>query len=132
MFGITQRVARSHGFEGEMKLLPLSFAKAIAKVEYWDKYLCDQFDPRIGFVVFDAAFNGGHPAQWLQRAVGIPEDGIIGAGTIGSIRVGNPVLIAVRFCAYHLEYYTALKNPTFIDGWGNRIATNLLLVARDD
>ena len=48
-----------------MRELPLSSARQIAKSEYWDRYQCDQFGDAIGFAVFDAAYNGGAPAQWL-------------------------------------------------------------------
>ena len=128
MWGITARVARKNGYAGEMKDLPLLIAKAIAKKEYWDLYQCDQFDPRIGFQVFDTAYNGGHPAQWLQQAAGVTADGVIGAITVGAVRATDPLKITMRFCAYRMQYYTSLTNtwPTFGKGWANRIANNLL------
>jgi lysozyme family protein len=129
MYGITERVARANGYDGDMKSLPLSTAKTIAKSEYWDKYQCDQFDARIGYQVFDAAFNGGHPALWLQKSSGATQDGVIGAGTIAAVRASDPMKIIMRFCAYHAQYYAALKKPEFINGWCNRIAANLLLGA---
>lgn len=130
MWGITERVARRHGYTGAMIDLPQELARAIAKAEYWDPYLCDQFDPRIAFQLFDAAYNGGRPARWLQQAVGVDQDGIIGAQTIGAVRAADPLLVVQRFSAYRLLYLTSLPGwASFGRGWSRRIANNLLLGA---
>jgi lysozyme family protein len=127
MWGITERVARGWGYTGDMKDLPLDTAKAIAKKLYWDPYQCDQFDPRIGFQVFDAAYNGGRPAQWLQQAAGVKADGVIGSITIAAVRAADPMKIIMRFDAYRLQYLGNLPTwPTFSHGWANRIASNLI------
>src|ERR1700731_111234 len=118
MYGITARVARANGYQGDMRSLALDQAKAIAKSQYWDNYQCDQFDSRIGFQVFDAAYNGGRPAQWLQQAAGVSSDGIIGAGTIGAVRSSDPLKIIMRFDAYRIQYLSALPAwPSFGHGW---------------
>lgn len=129
MYGITEKVARAWGYQGDMRALPLATAQAIAKKNYWDAYQCDQFDPRIGFNIFDAAYNGGHPAQWLQAAAGVTQDGIIGAVTIIAVRTLNPIAVIARFNSSRLAYYTSLTGewPTFGRGWTNRIANNLQL-----
>jgi lysozyme family protein len=127
MFGVTARVARAWGYAGDMKDLPLDTAKAIAKKNYWDMYQCDQFDPRIGFQVFDAAYNGGKPAQWLQQAAGVTADGVIGSITVAAVRAADPMKIIMRFAAYRLQYLGNLPTwPSFGHGWANRIANNLI------
>ena len=126
MWGVTERSARAWGYAGDMRDLPLATAQAIAKKEYWDVYQCDQFDPRIGFQVFDAAYNGGHPAQWLQAAAGVTVDGDIGAITIAAIRQSDPLKIVILFNASRIAYYTSLGTwESFGKGWSNRIANNL-------
>jgi len=129
MFGITQAVARAWGYQGDMRMLPLSTAQAIAKVKYWDAYQCDQFDARIGFNVFDAAYNGGHPAQWLQAAARVTQDGVIGAITVAAVRALDPMTIIARFNSSRISYYTSLTGEwaTFGRGWMNRLANNLQL-----
>jgi len=130
MFGITEQVARSNGFSGDMHNLTLDQAKSIAKKCYWDVYQCDQFDPRIGFQVFDAAYNGGHPAQWLQQSAIVFVDGVIGAQTIAAVRSIDPLKIIMRFDAIRLQYMAGLNVwPTYGKGWANRISKNLLLAA---
>lgn len=127
MWGVTERVARKWGYTGEMIALPQAVAKAIAKKQYWDPYYCDQFDPRIGFQVLDAAYNGGHPATWLQAAVGVDADGVIGPVTLAAVVEADPLKVVMRFLAYRLQYFGNLSNwPTFGHGWANRVANNLL------
>lgn len=125
-WGVTQRVARAWGYTGDMRDLPLQTAQQIAKKLYWDPYQCDQFDPRIGFQVFDTAYNGGHPAQWLQQAAGVTADGIIGAITVAAVRQADPLKIVILFNASRINYYTSLGTfAEFGKGWSNRIANNL-------
>lgn len=127
MYGVTARVARKHGYLGAMRDLPLTLAKTIAKAEYWDAYQCDQFDPRVAFHVFDAAYNGGHPGLWLQEATGATADGVIGAQTISGVRAANPDRVMRRFGALRQLYLADLPTwPAFSRGWMRRLANNQL------
>ncbi len=111
-----------------MRNLPLETAKAIAKQEYWDKYHCDRLPSPLGFHVFDAAYNGGHPALWLQQIAGVKQDGEIGDVTVASIAALNEWKVIAQFNALRIKYWTAL--PTWADfgkGWANRAANNILL-----
>lgn len=127
MWGITARVARANGYMGDMRLLPQSVAKQIAKMVYWDPYYCDQFDPRVAFQVFDAAYNGSKPATWLQTAAGVDADGRIGPVTIAAVNKSDPRQLVMRFLAYRLKYLGDLPTwPSFGHGWANRIAGNLI------
>ena len=58
-FGITEAEARRHGYEGDMKSLPLETAKAIYRPSYWDACKCDELPEAIRYAVFDAAVNSG-------------------------------------------------------------------------
>lgn len=101
-------------------------AKMLAKGRYWDKYLCDQFDARIGFQICDAAYNGGHPAQWLQKAAGVTQDGVIGAQTVAAVQRTDPMKVVMRFMAERLDYWTNCGAwPTQGRGWIHRGSNNL-------
>jgi lysozyme family protein len=129
-YGVTERVARSWGYQGDMRDLPLDTAKAIARTWYWDKYQCDQFDPRIAYQVFDTAYNGGYPVKWLQECVGSTPDGVIGAKTIAAVRAADATKVVAQFNAKRLLYLTELQNwPQNARGWARRIANNLLMGA---
>jgi lysozyme family protein len=131
MWGVTERVARAWGYKGDMQDLPRETAKLIAKQKYWDPYQCDQFDARIAFQVFDAAYNGGRPAVWLQNAVGVTPDNVIGAKTIAAARAADPYRTVCLMTAQRIRYLTSLAVwPTYGKGWANRMATNLELGAQ--
>lgn len=111
----------------DIRALTLDQCKAIAKRDYWDKYQCDEFDPRIGEQVFDAAYNGGHPAQWLQQSAGVRPDGAIGPQTVAAVKALDPRQIIMRFDSYRLDYLASCRDlPDFAGGWMRRIATNLM------
>ena len=131
MWGITARVARAHGYTGDMKDLPQETAKRIAKEDYWDPYHCDDLPAIIAFQVLDTAYNGGHTVMWLQQAVGVLADGVMGPITVKAVQVANPYIVVMRFLAYRLKYMKdARKWPYFSRGWADRIANNLLRAAK--
>jgi lysozyme family protein len=134
MFGVTARVAREHGYTGPMKLLPIERAKIIAKSAYWDRIKADQYDGAIGFQVFDAGYNHGigNAIRFLQRAVGVADDGAIGPRTLAAIQRMPVTDVIARFNAERLDFYTKLSTwPQFGKGWARRIVANLKYQAED-
>lgn len=129
MFGITKRVARENGYMGDMKQLPISEAKRIAKHAYWDVCKCDNLPPNIAFQVFDTQYNGGFPIKWLQLAAGVKADGKLKESDLEVINKLDQSVLIAKFNAYRIIYYTSLKGfKTFGAGWSNRIAHNLLQI----
>ena len=128
-YGITQRVARANGYEGDMRNLPISEAKRIARKDYWDAVRADDMPDAVRFDLFDAAYNS-HPTQatkWLQRAAGATDDGIIGPKTLLAVRMADPHKLSARFNGHRLRFLTDLKTwPTFGRGWARRVADNLM------
>jgi len=123
MYGVTQRVARAWGYQGNMQHLPLDDAKAIARKEYFDRYQCGQLPAPFAMLVFDTAYHGGKPVRWMQEAVGANPDGIIGAQTIAKARTANVGTVVALFCAARLDYLASLANfRENAGGWTRRIA----------
>lgn len=125
--GITERVARQHGYTGRMQDLPLSVASAIYRKQYWAMVKADSLPDALRFHVFDAAVNSGHvqAIKWLQRAAGVAQDGIIGPKTISASANVSPA----KYTAIRLRFMTDLKNwSSFGKGWARRIADNLELI----
>lgn len=123
-FGITERVARAHGYMGDMRNLPLSVAIEIYRKDYWDRIKADQLPDALRFHVFDAAVNSGpgQAVKWIQRAAGITQDGLIGPQTISAASRVTPA----KYSAIRLRFMTDLSTwPTFGKGWARRIADNL-------
>lgn len=134
-FGITQRVAREHGYKGNMRALPRATAIAIYRKSYWNAVKGDLLPAGIAFQVFDAAVNhgAGNAIRWMQRAANVADDGQFGAVTLGAV-LGTPVTdMVLRFNAERLTFYTNLTTfSTFGRGWVRRIAANLRYAAEDN
>jgi lysozyme family protein len=75
--------------------------------------------------VFDAAVNSG-PAQatrWLQRALGVTADGVIGPQTMAAAYAHSHETLRLSILAQRLRFMASLKNwPSFSRGWAIRIA----------
>lgn len=124
-WGITEAVARRAGYIGEMRDLPEPTAQTIAEALYWKPFGCEQLPLPVAFQVFDTAYNGGHPVQWLQQLSGATVDGQIGPKTIAAVSAMNPWQVVALFNALRLEYLASLKQPIYANGRMSRIATNL-------
>lgn len=128
MYGVTERVARAQGYQGDMRNLPLDTAKAIARAEYWTPVRADDLPDAVRFDVFDAAYNSGvkQAAKWLQRAAGVTDDGVIGPQTIAAANGVAGYRLLARFNGHRLQFYTDLGTwPQFGKGWSRRVANNL-------
>jgi lysozyme family protein len=124
-FGITEAVARANGYQGDMRSLPVETARAIYRRLYWDAVRADELPPSVRYPVFDAAVNSGpgQSARWLQRALGVKVDGIIGPQTLAAARAYAPETLRLRLLSQRLRFMAGLNNwPSFSRGWALRIA----------
>lgn len=149
-YGITQAVARQHGYSGDMRDFPRDQAGAIYRRRYWLRPGYDQIAsraPSIAAELFDTGINMGPSIAtgFLQRALNalnrgahdypdITVDGVAGAGTIAALdaflahrgKAGEAVLLKAME-ALQGERYLALAearpaNEAFLYGWlANRI-----------
>lgn len=128
MWGVTARVARANGYLGEMRSMPVPTAQAIYRKLYWAPIQGDQLPDPIAFLVFDAAVNSGvaQSVKWVQRAVGVKEDGVLGPHTLSEVIKADPKTLAVRLCALRLDLMTSLPTwGAFGKGWTRRIVANM-------
>ena len=123
-YGITQRIARAHGYKGDMKSLPLSIAKDIYKESYWDACHCDELPPGIRLAVFDAAVNSG-PGQsilWLQRCLLVTANGTVNKATLVAASKVDVQELLECLLSKRLAFLRQLRTwPTFGKGWTARI-----------
>jgi lysozyme family protein len=149
-YGITEAVARAHGYGGPMSLLPRDEAAAIYRRLYWLRPRYDQVarrSPRIAAELFDTGVNMGPgvATTFLQRALSalnrqakdfpdLVPDGRIGPATLGALdkflalRGPGGVTVLMRALeALQGERYLRLAekrpaNEAFLYGWlANRI-----------
>ena len=134
-WGITKRVAVAHGYTGNMRNLPLATAEAIADKSYWQAVQGNELPKAVAWQVVDAAYNHGNrnAVKFLQRAVGVSDDGIIGPKTLAAVKCMDQNDIILRFNAERLDFYTRLSTwATFGRGWSRRIVGNLRWAAKDN
>jgi len=102
MYGITEAVARAHGYGGEMRDLRLETARDIYRAQYWDTLrLTDiaALSYPIAEEVFDTGVNMGigHAGRFLQRALNafnrqqkdyadLIADGVVGPVTVWALK----------------------------------------------
>jgi lysozyme family protein len=150
-FGITEAVARAHGYAGAMRQLPREEAAAIYRRLYWTRPRFDQVSsrsPRIAAELFDTGVNMGPAvaATFLQRALtalnrngrdypDLVPDGRIGPATLAALdsflavrggSSGQTVLLRALEALQGERYLRLAErrpaNEAFLYGWlANRI-----------
>ena len=127
-YGVTEAVARKAGYTGDMRELPLDFAKRVYFDQYWTPAGCEEWPEAIRFDVFDVAVNSGvgTAVKMVQRAAYAEADGAIGPKTRLAVAAINPLILVARINGARLKYMTDLPTwETFGKGWARRIAANL-------
>jgi lysozyme family protein len=127
-WGITVAVARAHGYTGAMQDMTINYAKTIYAQAYWLSAF-DTLAYPVAFQLFDASVNSGlsQVVRWLQRALGVSDDGIFGNITLAAAQAMDPLKLVLLFNANRLNFMTQLSTwPTFGKGWARRIANNLI------
>lgn len=152
-YGITEAVARAHGYPGPISLLPRDEAAAIYRRLYWLRPRFDQVAervPRIAAELFDTGANMGPAvaATFLQRALSalnrggkdysdLVPDGRIGPATLAALdafleargqRGGETVLLRALEALQGERYLRLAEkrpaNEAFLYGWlANRIGS---------
>lgn len=114
--------------DGEMKALTPDVVNPFYKKQYWDKCHCDELPTGLDYAVFDFAVNAGpgRAAKFLQRAVGVVDDGAIGPGTMKAVAAADPKHALEQFSAAKEAFYKGLvdRDPSqqkFIKGWLARV-----------
>ena len=109
----------------EVKRLTRAEAERIYKAQYWDTIRGDDLPPGVDYAVFDISVNSGpgRAARFLQQALRIEADGVVGAKTIAAAAAVSDVGLARDVCARRLAWMRTLKTwRTFGKGWGSRVA----------
>ena len=97
---------------------------AIYQEQYWNAVRGDQLPSGVDYAVFDFAVNSGpgRAARFLQRIVGVAEDGIIGQQTLAAVQGVGARQIVSELCAARLAWLKRLPHwSTFGRGWERRV-----------
>lgn len=118
----------------DIKRLTREGAKAIYRMDFWNRIHGDRLHDGVAFQVFDFAVNSGIQTaiRALQRAVGVADDGHWGPHSEAAAEQMSESDQIMRLCAERLDFMTGLKNwPHHGKGWARRIAADLRYGAID-
>lgn len=110
--------------EAEMRALTPSDVAPLYKKRYWDKVLGDDLPNGVDYAVFDAAVNSGvtRASRWLQQAVGVTDDGVIGPKTLTAVNATDPLALVQWYNKRRVEFLKGLTTwDTFGKGWSTRV-----------
>jgi lysozyme family protein len=152
-YGITEAVARRHGYTGQMRDLPLSTAISIYEADYWFTLRLDQVElvsPLLAEELFDTGVNMGPgvAGKFLQRALNalsqrfalygrLRVDGMVGVATLAALRKylshrgANGVRVLISLLdAQQGERYLILAErdetqQDFMHGWAEHRLNNV-------
>ena len=155
--GVTEKVARDHGYDGHMQDLPKEFAESIYYEDYIKKPNFDlviEASPAVGEKMVDAGVNTGpaRPSRWFQTALNslnrggqdypaINVDGRVGPQTVATFERLQKVRGKVKACelviklmdAQQATYYMSLTHlNTFTVGWVDHRIGNVPLTKCKD
>lgn len=109
----------------ELRAIPRAHVEAIYRRDYWDAVRGDDLPPGLDLIAFDAAVNSGvsRGAKWLQRALGVKDDGHIGPATLAAVSHKPHTDTIEDACDIRLSFLRGLKTwATFGAGWGRRLS----------
>ena len=128
-FGITifdyRKYVKPDATAADVRAMKVDEAKAIYRAKYWDAQRCDELPAGVDYAVFDYGVNSGigRSKKVLQRIVGVPADGALGAATMQAVAAADAKHTIAELCDERLRFLQSLRTwPVFGKGWGRRVA----------
>ena len=120
----TYRKYRPGATKAQLRAISDADLAMIYRAGYWNKVKGDDLPAGLDLVAFDAAVNSGpgRGARWLQEALGVNPDGVIGPKTIAAAKGAHKEAVIDRACSIRLNWLRTLPHwPTFGKGWSRRV-----------
>ena len=123
-FGIASNANRGV----DVKSLTLPMARGIYYNKYWLPTVASKCSSPLSAIVFDTAVNSGptRAVVFLQRALGIADDGVFGPASAKALANSDPFVIASKYLDIREMFFRNIvtNNPSqarFLAGWLDRI-----------
>ena len=114
----------------DMKSITKKIAQEIFKAWFWNKVNASAInDQSVANIIVDHAVNAGtgSAGKIVQKVLNtsfgfnLVVDGAIGNNTINAINSVDPYFLHEAIKQGRLDYYYSINQPTFIEGWKNRL-----------
>lgn len=123
-FGIAKNSHHNLNIRG----LGLAGAKIIYAAKYWSQIRGSDLPDKLGICVFDAAVNHGvsRSVVFLQRALGLVEDGILGPQTLAKAKSIDEKVVIAKYLSVRQKFYQDIvankpSQAKFLNGWSTRV-----------
>lgn len=118
----------------DIQNLTLDRAKQLYQRDFWGPAGCDAVPEPVKFPLFTAAVHTSAPGRpitavkMLQRAVGVKDDGVLGAKTLMAIQGFDAYRLAARFMGQYIDYTNNNREQyrLYGAGWSQRAAEILM------
>lgn len=121
-------IAQKANPEINVRALNLEQAMEIYRRKYWIAGSCQLLSYPLAIIHFDGCVNHGvgRANRFLQRSVGVVEDGAIGPRTISAINSANQGAVVQSISNIRTNFYQQIVNrdpsqKMFLNGWMRRI-----------
>ncbi len=121
-------VAQNANHDINVNKLNWAGAKEVYYRRYWLNGSCDKLSGRVAVLHFDGCVNHGvgRANKFLQKALGVVDDGVIGPATIQQANKLDPMDVCKSICAQRTAFYKDIvaRNPSqgrYLGGWLRRI-----------
>lgn len=121
-------VAQNANPNVNVRNLTLDGAMNVYFTNYWLRGKCDKLPYPVSLIHFDGCVNHGigRANKFLQRAVGVIDDGVIGPITLRKINETDPAVLIESVADQRSDFYHAIvkRDPSqgiFLKGWMRRI-----------
>lgn len=126
-----RRYVKPSGTIDDLQKLTPAQARTVFTRQYWDAVRGSELPGGLDFAVFDFAVNSGpsRAAKFLQKILGVAEDGVIGPITMAAIETHAARALIQALCDERLAFMKRIKDKhgkllwdTFGKGWAARVS----------
>jgi lysozyme family protein len=126
--GVTLATFRAYvkptGTVADLKAISDAQVGVVYRRHYWSKVMASDLPGGVDYAVFDFAVNSGpaRAAKFLQRALGVVQDGKVGPATIKAAAGADRDGLIDTVCDMRLRWLRTLDTwKTFGKGWTSRV-----------
>jgi lysozyme family protein len=120
-----RRYVKRDGTKDDLRRISDADVAKIYRKHYWDAVRGDDLPDGLDYAVFDFAVNSGtgRAPKYLQRVLGVAQDGVIGPATLKAAHDANVPFAIDRLCDDRMAFLRSLKTfSTFGRGWTSRVS----------